>query len=109
MILADMIGPSNLRIKRDTGSTPWLVDLIWATAARLGYANVFVNEDYPVRGDDHFSFIFSSSHLLPFSFFRNVNLSPRPPGSFIRSVTPPSDPAGTRAGPVSHRQAWPPS
>ena len=27
----------------------------------------------------------------------------------IRSVTPPSDPAGTRTGPVSHRQAWPPS
>jgi hypothetical protein len=43
MILVDMIGPSNLRIKHDTGSTPWLVDLIWATAARLGYANVFVN------------------------------------------------------------------
>jgi hypothetical protein len=57
MILADMIGPSNLRIKRDTGSTPWLVDLIWATAARLGYADVFVNEGYPVGGDDHFSFI----------------------------------------------------
>jgi peptidase M28-like protein len=57
MILADMIGPSNLRIKRDTGSTRWLVDLIWATAAQLGYANVFVNENYPVGGDDHFSFI----------------------------------------------------
>ena len=57
MVLADMIGPPNLRIKRDTGSTPSLVDLIWATAARLGYANVFVNEDYPVGGDDHFSFI----------------------------------------------------
>lgn len=57
MILADMIGPSTLKIKRDTGSTPWLVDLIWATAARLGYANVFINESYPVGGDDHFSFI----------------------------------------------------
>jgi glutaminyl-peptide cyclotransferase len=57
MILADMIGPSNLRIKRDTTSTPWVVDLIWATAARLGYASVFVSESYPVGGDDHFSFI----------------------------------------------------
>ena len=57
MVLADMIGPANLRIKRDTGSTPWLVDLIWTTAARLGYANAFLNEDYPVGGDDHFSFI----------------------------------------------------
>jgi glutaminyl-peptide cyclotransferase len=57
MILADMIGPSNLKIKRDTNSTPWLVDLIWSTAARLGYANIFVNDPYPVTGDDHLSFI----------------------------------------------------
>jgi len=57
MILADMIGPSNLRIKRDTGSTPWLVDLIWSTAARLGYGKVFVNQSYAVGGDDHFSFL----------------------------------------------------
>ena len=63
MILADMIGPRNLKIKRDIditrkiGSTPWLVDIIWATAARLGYSNIFVNENYLVGGDDHFSFI----------------------------------------------------
>jgi glutaminyl-peptide cyclotransferase len=57
MILADMIGPANLKIKRDSNSTPWIVDLIWATAARLGHANVFVNENYPVSGDDHFSFL----------------------------------------------------
>jgi glutaminyl-peptide cyclotransferase len=57
MILADMIGPSDLKIKRDTGSTPWLTDLIWATAAHLGYGSVFVNESTTVGGDDHFSFI----------------------------------------------------
>jgi glutaminyl-peptide cyclotransferase len=57
MILADMIGPSDLRIKRDTNSTPWLVDLIWSIAARLGYANIFVNQPYPITGDDHFSFL----------------------------------------------------
>jgi hypothetical protein len=57
MILADMIGSSDLRIKRDTGSTPWLVDLIWSTAARLGYQKVFLDEPYTVGGDDHFSFI----------------------------------------------------
>jgi glutaminyl-peptide cyclotransferase len=44
-------------IKREKGSTHWLVDLIWATAARLGYENVFIQEDYLVGGDDHFSFI----------------------------------------------------
>src|SRR5580700_8071797 len=57
MILADMIGSSDLRIKRDTGSTPWLVDLIWATAAQLAYQKVFLDEPYTVGGDDHFSFI----------------------------------------------------
>jgi glutaminyl-peptide cyclotransferase len=57
MILADMIGSHDLKIKRDTGSTPWLNDLIWATASRLGYGNVFVNESTTVGGDDHFSFI----------------------------------------------------
>jgi len=57
MILADMIGPANLKIKRDTNSTPWLTDLIWATAAQLGYENVFVSEKFPITGDDHLSFI----------------------------------------------------
>jgi glutaminyl-peptide cyclotransferase len=57
MILADMIGPANVRITRDTGSTPWLTDFIWGTAAQLGYKNNFVNEQYGVGGDDHFSFI----------------------------------------------------
>jgi glutaminyl-peptide cyclotransferase len=57
MILADMIGPANVRITRDTGSTRWLTDFIWETAAQLGYKNNFVNEDYGVGGDDHFSFI----------------------------------------------------
>jgi glutaminyl-peptide cyclotransferase len=57
MILADMIGSFDLKIKRDTNSTPWLTDLIWATAARLGYANVFVNEGTVTSLDDHLSFI----------------------------------------------------
>lgn len=57
MILADMIGPHDARITRDTNSTPWLTDFIWATAAELGYQNTFVEKNYPVTGDDHFSFI----------------------------------------------------
>ncbi|MGA7225270.1 MAG: M28 family peptidase [Candidatus Acidiferrales bacterium] len=57
MILADMIGSSDLKIKRDTNSTRWLTDLIWATAARLGYGNVFVNEGTVTSLDDHLSFI----------------------------------------------------
>jgi glutaminyl-peptide cyclotransferase len=57
MILTDMIGPSNLKIKRDTTSTPWVQKAIWKTADRLGYQDVFIDEDYGVGGDDHFSFI----------------------------------------------------
>ena len=57
MILADMIGPVNVRITRDSGSTRWLTNFIWETAAQLGYKNNFANEDYAVGGDDHFSFI----------------------------------------------------
>jgi glutaminyl-peptide cyclotransferase len=57
MILADMIGPANVRITRDTGSTPWLTNFIWDTAAQLGHQDTFVNENYTVGGDDHFSFI----------------------------------------------------
>lgn len=57
MILADMIGPPNVKVTRDTGSTKWLVDFIWETAAQLGYQSTFVNQEYTVGGDDHFSFI----------------------------------------------------
>jgi glutaminyl-peptide cyclotransferase len=56
MILTDMVGPANLNIKRDTNSTTWLTDLIWATAAQLGYQYVFVNDKTSVS-DDHLSFI----------------------------------------------------
>ncbi len=44
MILVDMVGPANPVYKRETNSTPWLTDLIWSTAARLGYGSVFVND-----------------------------------------------------------------
>jgi glutaminyl-peptide cyclotransferase len=57
MILADMIGPPSAKITRDTNSTAWLTDFIWATAAQLGYQTTFVDRNYPVTGDDHLSFI----------------------------------------------------
>jgi Zn-dependent M28 family amino/carboxypeptidase len=55
-ILADLVGNRNLRLKRESQSTPWLTDLIWGTAARLGYQQVFVNESTPIE-DDHLSFL----------------------------------------------------
>jgi len=56
MILADMVGPANLLIKRESSSTPWLTNTIWSTAARLGYGNIFVNETESVE-DDHDPFL----------------------------------------------------
>src|SRR6266851_5183336 len=56
MILVDMVGPANPVFKRETNSTPWLIEILWSTAARLGYRNVFINESSVVE-DDHLSFL----------------------------------------------------
>jgi glutaminyl-peptide cyclotransferase len=56
VILADMIGQKNLHIMRESGSTKWLTDLIWATADRLGYGSIFLNSEADVS-DDHIPFI----------------------------------------------------
>jgi glutaminyl-peptide cyclotransferase len=55
-ILADLVGNRTPKFRRDEASTKWLVDLVWNTAAKLGYGSIFVNETYSVGGDDHFSF-----------------------------------------------------
>jgi glutaminyl-peptide cyclotransferase len=56
VILADMIGSRDLRIKRDASSTSWLTDLVWSTASRLGYGNIFVSSETSVQ-DDHVPFL----------------------------------------------------
>jgi glutaminyl-peptide cyclotransferase len=56
MILVDMVGPASPVFKRESNSTPWLTDVIWSTAARLGYGNVFVNDSSAVE-DDHLAFL----------------------------------------------------
>ncbi|HVA94464.1 MAG TPA: M28 family metallopeptidase [Candidatus Dormibacteraeota bacterium] len=56
MVLVDMVGPANPVYKRESNSTPWLTDIIWSTAARLGYGNVFVNDRTTIE-DDHLSFL----------------------------------------------------
>ncbi len=57
MILFDMIGARNLRLKRDSASTPWLNDVIWTAAKRLGHTSTFVDQPTSVGGDDHMAFI----------------------------------------------------
>ena len=56
MILVDMVGPANPVYKRENNSTPWLTDILWSTAARLGYGRVFVSEGTVIE-DDHLSFL----------------------------------------------------
>jgi Zn-dependent M28 family amino/carboxypeptidase len=56
LVLLDMIGDRDLRIRRDANSTPWLVELVWAAAARLGHRGVFVNELTEID-DDHMPFV----------------------------------------------------
>jgi glutaminyl-peptide cyclotransferase len=56
VLLADMIGSRDLRIKRDTNSTPWLTEMVWSTASRLGYGDIFVSSETAVE-DDHVSFL----------------------------------------------------
>lgn len=55
-LLADMVGDRNLRFKREANSTGSLNDLMWSTAARLGYSAIFVNESTPIE-DDHLIFL----------------------------------------------------
>jgi hypothetical protein len=55
-LLADIVGGRNPHFKRESYSTKWLVDLVWETAKRLGYGNIFVNDSSEVE-DDHLSFL----------------------------------------------------
>lgn len=56
MLLADMIGPKDLRLDKDTSSTPWLRDMVWKTAFRLGYKDEFTSRETAVE-DDHLPFV----------------------------------------------------
>ena len=52
VILADMVGQYNLRIPRDSDSPKWLTDVIWNTAARLGYRSTFVSRETGTEDDN---------------------------------------------------------
>lgn len=56
LILLDMIGDRALNLRRDTNSTPWLTDIVWSTARKLGHARHFLDEPLPVE-DDHIHFM----------------------------------------------------
>jgi Iap family predicted aminopeptidase len=54
-VLVDMIGDSDLGIRREQSSTAWLKDAIWSAARRLG-RNEFLSEETPIE-DDHIEFL----------------------------------------------------
>ncbi|MEO8258669.1 MAG: M28 family peptidase [Acidobacteriota bacterium] len=56
LVLVDMIGDRDLRIRRDTNSTPWLTDVIWDAARRLKLDTVFVPGTTEIE-DDHLPFL----------------------------------------------------
>lgn len=56
MVLLDMIGDKDLKIYREGNSTRALSDVIWRTAAEIGYGANFPNEGYYIE-DDHIPFL----------------------------------------------------
>jgi len=56
LMVMDMIAPLDLAILRDTNSTPWLLDLIYAAAERGGYQSHFYALETPME-DDHIPFV----------------------------------------------------
>jgi Zn-dependent M28 family amino/carboxypeptidase len=55
-LLADMIGDADLNVDRDANSTPWLEDLVFQAASKLGYQSHFFGRTIAVE-DDHLPFV----------------------------------------------------
>ena len=55
-LLADMIGDADLNIDHDQNSTPWLENVVYQAATRLGYQSHFFARDNQVE-DDHIPFM----------------------------------------------------
>ena len=51
-----MIGERDLNIRREGHSTPWLTDLLWASAQRLKLSRYFLDETTLIE-DDHVPFL----------------------------------------------------
>ncbi len=51
-----MIADRDLTIRRESASTPWLTDAIWAAAKRLGHTRAFLDSSHEIE-DDHLPFL----------------------------------------------------
>jgi Zn-dependent M28 family amino/carboxypeptidase len=56
LILVDMIADAHLDIHREAHSTPWLSDIVFSEAQRLGYGRCFLNSPRAIE-DDHSPFL----------------------------------------------------
>ncbi len=57
VVVVDMIGDADLNIYREKSSDKAITDSIWQTAAGLGYADNFINEEKYNILDDHLPFL----------------------------------------------------
>lgn len=74
-LLEDMIGDADLHIEREANSTPWLEDMIYQAATRLGYQSHFFERTLQIE-DDHMPFVehgVPSADLIDFEYgYNNV-------------------------------------
>jgi glutaminyl-peptide cyclotransferase len=56
LVLVDMIADRQPRFMRESTSTPWLTDIIWSTAQKMGHGSTFVNASTAIE-DDHVPFL----------------------------------------------------
>ena len=56
MLLVDMVGDRDLNIRRESHSSNWLTEIVWASARALGHGAHFVDESEPIE-DDHVNFL----------------------------------------------------
>jgi Zn-dependent M28 family amino/carboxypeptidase len=56
LVLVDMVADRSPRFMRESNSTPWLTDIVWSTAQKMGHGSIFVNTSTPIE-DDHIPFL----------------------------------------------------
>ncbi len=74
-LLADMVGDADLSVERDSNSTPWMENVVYEAATRVGYQSHFFTRNNTV-GDDHVPFVkrgVPSADLIDFQYgYNNV-------------------------------------
>jgi glutaminyl-peptide cyclotransferase len=88
VVLLDMIGDRDLRIRREGDSTHWLTEIIWGTGKRLGYGKVFLDESQGPVSDDHGPFLKRGVPAVDLIDFESVNTFWHTPQDALDKVSP---------------------